>query len=372
MGEARENEAKPEGGTSAIITRIAASLNPSEATAFKKLVERCETTQLLDRPSNLDKNDLPSGINDPSTLLRFLRARTLDAEAAHTQFKEALDLRATTSITTFYDEIDTQDFDEARKLYPHWTGRFSKAGLPLCFFDIAHLDGDTLARYNKPHQGREEGVGTKHTLAVHDFLTRFVLPLADVVKGETAEGPVINCLYLVDASSLGLKQAWGVKKYAQETSALLAGSYPEVLSRVFVMNAPAFFPAAWKWIKPWIEAGTAEKLVFLAGEEVLPTLQEYIDADSIPERWGGRFEWRHGMLPCLGKTVKEMLQWDEAQEFPVGPLKWRDDGDGAIACFTGSENGVLRQGKVVKDTETSVINSAEPLVMSGEQTVGTA
>jgi hypothetical protein len=169
-------------------------------------------------------------------LRRFLRARQFDVEAAHTQFKEAINLRTSTSITKFYDEIDIHDFDEARKLYPHWTGRFSKRGLPICFFDIAHLDGDTLARYNAPNQGREEGVGTKHTLAAHDFLTRFVLPLADKVRSEAADGPVVSCLYLVDASSLGLKQAWGVKKYAQETSGLLAGSYPEVLSRVFVKS----------------------------------------------------------------------------------------------------------------------------------------
>lgn len=139
-----------------------------------------------------------------------------------------------------------------------------------------------------------------------------------------------------------------------------------------VMNAPAFFPAAWKWIKPWIEAGTAEKLVFLAGDEVFQTLQDYINVESIPKRWGGEFEWRHEMLPDLEKVVKEKLRWDEAQRFPVGPLKWRDEGDGLVACLTGSEKGVPRRGKVVENKDPIAEKNGEAAVMSGEQTVGAA
>ncbi|KAJ4290190.1 hypothetical protein N0V90_010405 [Kalmusia sp. IMI 367209] len=330
-------------GAEALTGAIPSSLTADEAATFKTFVEKCENEHLLDWPTGLDKQEINSGINDPSTLLRFLRARKFDVQGAYTQFKEALDLRTSTNILDFYDQIPIQDFEEARKLYPHWTGRFSKRGLPVLFFDVAHLDGDTLAKYNAPNQGREEGVGTKHMLAVHDFLTRFVLPLADKIKGDTADGPVINCLYLVDASSLGFKQAWGVKKYAQETSRILATSYPEVLSRVFVMNAPAFFPAAWKWIKPWIEAGTAEKIVFLSAGEVLQTLQEHIEIDSIPKRWGGELEWSHGMSPELRREVKEKLRWDGAQRLPVGPIKWMDEGEGPVAFLIGSENGSLRE-----------------------------
>ncbi|KAL1609983.1 hypothetical protein SLS60_001648 [Paraconiothyrium brasiliense] len=348
MEEVHGTGLKVEGETLPGSAEVMASLTADEAAAFKKLVEKCESVHmhLLNWPDDLDKNETRSGINDASTILcvallheaishtmcsthilyrRFLRARQFDVEGAYTQFREAINLRISTGIIKGYDEIDIHDFDEARKLYPHWTGRFSKRGLPICFFDIAHLDGDTLAKYNAPKQGREEGIGTRNTLAVHDFLTRFVLPLADEVKGDTEDSPVINCLYLIDASSLGIRQAWGVKKYAQETSGILAGSYPEVLSRVFVMNAPAFFPAAWKWIKPWIEAGTAEKLIFLSADEAMPTLKEHIDIDSIPKRWGGELEWSHGMLPDLKKEVKENLGWNEAQEFPVGPVKWRNE-----------------------------------------------
>lgn len=132
------------------------------------------------------------------------------------------------------------------------------------------------------------------------------------------------------------------------------------------MNAPAFFPAAWKWIKPWIEAGTAEKLIFLSGEEVLATLKEHMEIDSIPKRWGGELEWSHGMLPDLEWRVKEKLGWSETQNLPVGPLKWRDEGNELAACLTGCENGVRRGGKAVADDERTV----EAPLMSPEQTPG--
>jgi hypothetical protein len=76
-------------------------------------------------------------------------------------------------------------------------------------------------------------------------------------------------------------------------------------------------------------------------------LQEDIDAESIPKRWGGELEWNHGMLPDLKSEVKERMQWREVQKFPVGPVKWKDEGDGLIACLTGNKDGSLRSEKVV-------------------------
>jgi hypothetical protein len=94
----------------------------------------------------------------------------------------------------------------------------------------------------------------------------------------------------------------------------------------------------------------------------LPTLQGDIDAESIPKRWGGELEWSHGMLPNLKREVKESLQWREEQKFPVGPVKWKDEGEGLVACLTGSQNGSLRSEKVGKVDRGK---AAEAAVASG-------
>jgi hypothetical protein len=74
-----------------------------------------------------------------------------------------------------------------------------------------------------------------HALAVHDGLTRFALPLCAMAASSAGNATLISsCLYIVDISSLGLKQAWSLRQYVQNTSKLLATSYPEVIDRVLV------------------------------------------------------------------------------------------------------------------------------------------
>jgi hypothetical protein len=58
-------------------TEVIFSLNDDEAAAFKRFVEKCEHTHLLDWPTDLDKNETRAGINDASTLLYVIRLQTL-------------------------------------------------------------------------------------------------------------------------------------------------------------------------------------------------------------------------------------------------------------------------------------------------------
>ena len=116
--------------------------------------------------------------------------------------------------------------------YPHWTGRRDKRGLPICFFDISYLDAHRMKGYSR---SADE---VRRALAVHDTLTRFVLPLCSMAGTTT---PVSSCLYIVDISAFGLKQAWSLRKYTQDISKLLATSYPEVIDRVWV-RAPSQSP----------------------------------------------------------------------------------------------------------------------------------
>jgi hypothetical protein len=113
--------------------------------------------------------------------------------------------------------------------YPHWTGRRDKRGLPICFFDISHLGSDTMKSYiNSKRQ-------VVHALTVHDGLTRFALPLCAMAASSAGTATLVSsCLYIVDISSLGLKQAWSLRQYVQNTSKLLATSYPEVIDQVLV------------------------------------------------------------------------------------------------------------------------------------------
>jgi hypothetical protein len=52
-----------------------------------------------------------------------------------------------------------------------------------------------------------------------------------------ADTPISSAVYLVDISTLGVKQALSVRNYAQNVSSILATSFPEVLDTVFVSRS---------------------------------------------------------------------------------------------------------------------------------------
>lgn len=52
-----------------------------------------------------------------------------------------------------------------------------------------------------------------------------------------AQSPsVVSTVYIVNAASFGLRQAWSLKGYAQDISQLLAMCYPEMVDRCYVSS----------------------------------------------------------------------------------------------------------------------------------------
>jgi hypothetical protein len=130
--------------------------------------------------------------------------------------------------------------------YPHWTGRRDKKGLPICFFDLDTLQQDALARYQKRRSYPQWKYSQSETEApnpnllqiasvFHESLIRFILPLCSLMTDRAdPSAPVTSSTYIVDASSLGIKQGWSLRAFAQETSWLLSTCYPETIEKIFV------------------------------------------------------------------------------------------------------------------------------------------
>lgn len=74
----------------------------------------------------------------------------------------------------------------------------------------------------------------------HDSFTRLVFPLCSAATDRPSPArAVTHSIYLVDASSLGLKQGWHLRSFAQNISWLLSTCYPETIKHVFVGDHPA-------------------------------------------------------------------------------------------------------------------------------------
>ncbi|OAA66861.1 cellular retinaldehyde-binding/triple function protein [Niveomyces insectorum RCEF 264] len=301
----------------------------------------------------------PPPSHDDPTLLRFLRARRWVVEEAYKQFKDTEDWRAANHLNVLYDTIDLEAYEQSRRLYPQWTGRRDKRGIPVYLFEIRHLDSKTISAYEKTanntySRAQSDGKTSPRLLrlfALYENLTRFAQPLCTEMpdRPHAATTPITLSTNIVDVSGVSLRQFWYLKSHMQAASTLATAHYPETLDRIFIIGAPMFFSTVWGWIKRWFDPVTVSKIFILSHSEVLPTLLSFVDIEHIPRSYGGELDFAWGEMPNLDPRIDERLTWANGHtSFPVGPLYWRpiDGGDRLECVAVGSVDQVERMERV--------------------------
>ncbi|KAK3952447.1 CRAL-TRIO domain-containing protein [Pseudoneurospora amorphoporcata] len=301
----------------------------------------------------------PLASHDDQTLLRYLRARRWNVVDAFKQFKETEDWRKANGLNVLYDTIDLEAYEASRRLYPQWTGRRDRRGIPLYLFEIRHLDSKTVSAYEKAAETNpSKAVIDGHTspkllrlFALYENLTRFAQPLCTELgdRPHATTTPITLSTNIVDISGVSLKQFWNLKSHMQAASQLATAHYPETLDRIFIIGAPYFFSTVWGWIKRWFDPITVSKIFILGPHEVKATLEEFIDPKNIPKQYGGELDFTWGDQPKTDPYIKERVKWENGlTDFPEGPKYWRPTADGTrMECVAvGSEGGKQRMVNV--------------------------
>lgn len=310
--------------------------------------------------------------HDDETMLRYLRARKWVVQEAFNQFRDTEDWRKKNQIDKLYDRIDVSEYDAGRRLYPQWTGRRDKRGIPLYVFEVGHLTSKAVAAYeNASHKpGEVESTLPPKMLrlfALYENLCNFALPLCSMIPNRPyPQTPVSQSSNIVDISGVSLKRFWDLKNHMQDASQLATANYPETLDRIFVIGAPAFFPTVWGWIKRWFDPITVSKIFILSKGQTLATLEQFVDRANIPKKYGGDLDFEFGDLPRVDPEIQASLQWHEPEEekeqktFPIGPIRWTrlDNGD-MLATAVGSENGKPRTRKVATFVNPAGIHTGQ-------------
>lgn len=81
-------------------------------------------------------------------------------------------------------------------------------------------------------------------------------------------------------------------------SEINATLYPERLGRLFVVNAPIFFSAAWAIIRVWLDERVIDKIQIL-GSNYKKVLLESVDHDQLPAFLGGSCTCSHMAGGCV-------------------------------------------------------------------------
>ncbi|KAI2641226.1 CRAL-TRIO domain-containing protein [Xylaria nigripes] len=296
----------------------------------------------------------PSSHDDP-TLLRYLRARKWVPQDAYVQFSETEKFRGANEIETLYNTIDIESFEASRKLYPRFTGRRDKRGIPIYVFQIRHLDSKAVADYEKSTEttyskAKTDGKTAPKLLrlfALYENLTRFVQPLStECVDRVTPQTPITLSTNIVDISHVSLRMFWNLKAHMQAASQLATAHYPETLDRIFIIGAPYFFSTVWGWIKRWFDPVTVSKIFILSDQDVLPVLTTFMDIENIPKNYGGKLDWSFFDEPTYDDEIRRIAKWEDGfTTFPRGPCYWRSTEDGTrLECIAvGSKDGKDRR-----------------------------
>ncbi|KAI9722627.1 MAG: hypothetical protein M1812_001558 [Candelaria pacifica] len=291
--------------------------------------------------------------HDDATLLRFLRARKFNIPGALAQFKDTEQWRQTNQIDSLYEHFDVTSYEEARKVYPQWTGRRDKRGIPIYVYVISQLDNKNMAAYNKGASSKwTQAKGSTppkllRLFALYENMLQFVLPLCTHLPDRPSpEAPISSTCNIVDISGVGLKQFWNLKSHMQDASTLATAHYPETLDRIFVIGAPSFFPTVWSWIKKWFDPVTTSKIHILGAGDARRTLANFIDPADLPKKYGGELDWDFGMTPILDPNARQAVGELEkgSHHWVEGPVIWElPPGQEPKAVAVGSVGGKDRR-----------------------------
>lgn len=91
--------------------------------------------------------------------------------------------------------------------------------------------------------------------------------------------------------------------------------YPERLGHMIALNPPAVFPVLWNLVKPWLDPVTKTKIVVVKkGPEAATTLLQYIDADQLPQEYGGSCKACPTAPDCLPVSEENKNIVEDEQE----------------------------------------------------------
>ncbi|XP_059168234.1 retinal-binding protein-like [Physella acuta] len=242
---------------------------------------------------------------DDYSLKKWLKARNYDIAKAEAMFRTSMAYRDKMKVDTLLTEYDPPEV-----LKKYMTGGqcgHDKDGSPIRVELFGQLDMKGLM-YSARKVDMEK-VKLKQCEGHLKDWQEMSLKLNRRVDG---------LVVIFDMDGVSSKMLWrpGLQMYLHLVR-VLEDNYPEMLKRMFVINAPRIFPLLYKICRPLISQDTKDKIHVL-GSDYATTLLKYIDAEELPAFLGGKKTDPDGnprcaTLICQGGQVPEEFYLKETE-----------------------------------------------------------
>ncbi|XP_070572325.1 SEC14-like protein 2 [Ptychodera flava] len=258
-------------------------LSPKQETALQKFKENIA--------------DVVEPHHDDSFLLRWLRARHWDVAKAEKMIRSSLDYKKKMRLDELYETW--QDSEVMEKYFVGGLCGHDKNGCPIWIDPFGNIDPKGIIYSCKS----SDIIKSKLVLSekVHKICKEQSKKLGKRVE---------TCVVIFDLENVTLNHIWKpfIDLYGQ-VLALFEANYPEALEKCFITRAPRLFSVGYNMVKPFLSEDTKKK-VFILGNDFQDVLLQHIDADQLPQHFGGTLkdpdgDPRYTTKVCYGGKVPE-------------------------------------------------------------------
>ncbi|XP_038215832.1 SEC14-like protein 2 [Zerene cesonia] len=222
-------------------------------------------------------------------LLRWLRARQWDPEAAEKMLRDSMKWREKWGIDTTLHTWQAPEVLE--KHFPSGSTGFDKEGSPIIIVPFVGLDA----------------WGMLHSVTRTDLIRMILRHLEHYLalgrkQASTHGSAALKVTVIFDLEGFNIRQyAW--KPAAEMVFSLLQiyeANYPEILKACFLINAPKVFSLAFSVVKKFMHEYTISKIRIFGTDpkKYQPQILALIDKEFLPVHYGGTMVDENGDPKC--------------------------------------------------------------------------
>jgi hypothetical protein len=152
--------------------------------------------------------------------------------------------------------VKSFEYAEKRQVaqqYPRYYHKTDKLGRPIYVEDLGKLDIKLMMKITS-----EDRFVKNHIVEYEKFITQ-KLPACSIRAGQHIE----QSCSILDLKGIPIGQFPSVSSLVRTISQLSQDYYPEMLGRMFLINAPMLFTTIWGVIKLFLDETTVNKIVIL-------------------------------------------------------------------------------------------------------------
>lgn len=246
--------------------------------------------------------------HDDYAALRFLRARKFNLEAAKKMWTDKEKWVAEYGAADIHKTLDFPEYPLFRKYYPRYYHKTDKLGRPIYVELIGAMDLKQLLSVSTTERMM------RYHVYEYEKLLQYRLPACSLKAGRQIE----QSLTILDFNGAALSQFSSVYSIVSEVSTIAQNYYPEMLGKMYIINAPMLFTAVWTLVKQLLDEVTVSKIEIL-GYNYKDALLQAIDAENLPVSLGGTSDapggiemsdigpWSDGSVPGYPKAEFEKV-----------------------------------------------------------------